>query len=65
MSSIREHYLEIIRLYENAISIQDRLIENSRRLGLPVAPDEAFLQSMRDGLAAEYRAMNRSARRDD
>lgn len=36
MASIQEHYSKVIRHYENAISIQDRLIEHNRQCGLPI-----------------------------
>ncbi|ESY91857.1 hypothetical protein X738_27695 [Mesorhizobium sp. LNHC209A00] len=60
MASIQEHYSKIIRHYENAISIQDRLIEHNRQCGLPIEKDEEYLNRLRDALNAARRTLKRS-----
>ncbi|UCI09481.1 hypothetical protein [Mesorhizobium sp. B1-1-8] len=50
MASINDRYIQIASHYETAISIQDRLIEGRRRLGLSIEKDEALLQQLREGL---------------
>ena len=62
MASISDRYRKIASHYEAAISIQDRLIEGRRRLGLPIENDEALLQQLREGLDAARRAVKGNGR---
>ncbi|MDX8528933.1 hypothetical protein RFM68_31135 [Mesorhizobium sp. MSK_1335] len=57
------HYLQIIRHYETAISIQDGMVERCRKRGLPIESDEAFLARLREGLNAVYRVLGRKENR--
>ncbi|TPK00967.1 hypothetical protein FJ872_30060 [Mesorhizobium sp. B2-5-9] len=57
MRFIGDHHHQLIRHYEAAILIQDRVIERTRRSGLPFERDEAFSKRLHQGLAADQRAL--------
>lgn len=59
MSSIRSHLFQVVCYYENALSLQDRMVERERAKGHPSQQDEDLLESMRRSLEAALEALRR------
>ncbi|MBZ9774989.1 hypothetical protein [Mesorhizobium sp. CO1-1-8] len=59
MKTLRSHLIRVVSYYENALSIQDRIVERQRVKGQPVEQDEQLLESMRESLKGALEALRR------